>query len=114
MLRLAWLLSQLNLDLPMYSDHVTAAHREVVGEWAMIPPVLSAAEHVELAPYSAEAVVRTLVAWRLVDASDAADAIAAQADTLMTWWHTCQESRTPWAVALAALEHMLFPGSDRS
>ncbi len=112
--RLAWLLSQLNLDLPMYADHVSVARREVVGQWAMIPPVLSAAEYVELAPYSAESLGRTLAAWRLVDASIGEDEIAAKAGTLMTWWKTYQEGEISWAVALGALEQMLFPRPDQS
>jgi hypothetical protein len=112
--RLAWLLAQLNLDLPMYADHVAAPHRDAVGQWAMIPPVLSAAEYVELAPLSVAAIGRALVAWRLVDAAEGVDAIADKADTLMTWWKTGQDGRTPWAVALGALAQMLFPGPDQS
>ena len=113
-LRLAWLLSQLNLDLPMYADHVSAPHLEAVGQWAMVPPVLAAAEIVKLAPFSAEAVGSALAAWRLVDVAEAEDVVAAKALTLTTWWQTYQQGKTPWTVALAALEQMLFPCPDQS
>jgi len=112
--RLAWLLSQLNLDLPMYADPISAPHRDIVGGWAMVPPVLAAAECVELTKFSEETVRRALVAWRLVDSQDADEAITARAATLTTWWKTLQQGETPWAVALAALEQMLFPCPDQS
>jgi len=112
-IRLAWLLSQLNLDLPMYADHVLAAHRDLVGRWATIPPVLAAADYFELAPFSVEAVQRALVSWKLVD-PQGAGGVAEPAATLMTWWQTLQQGPTRWAVALAALEQMLFPGPDQS
>jgi hypothetical protein len=113
-LRLAWLLSQLNLDLPMYADHVSAPHRDAVGQWAMVPPVLAAAETVDRTPFSVEVIGTALVAWRLVDTDEAEDVIAAKALTLMNWWKTYQQGETPWAVALAALEQMLVPSPDQS
>ena len=111
--RLAWLLAQLNLDLPMFAEHLPADRRGRVARLAMVPPVLAAAEHVELGRCTAEAIERALVAWRLVDAD--AGAAAAGADTLLNWWTTYLEGATPWVVALAALDQML-PGTrgDRS
>lgn len=107
-LRLAWLLSQLNLDLPMYSENIAAEHRDSVAQWAMVPPVLAAAEHVELAQLSQETVAEAIEAWRLPEASDD------QAEILLHWWATYQEGSTSWAVALAALERMLFAVADPS
>jgi hypothetical protein len=109
--RLAWLLSQLNLDLPIYADHVSPPHRDSVGGWALVPAVLSAAEYVEILPFNEESVAAALVAWRMTDSdSPATDNVA----TLMTWWQTYQDGGSPWAVALGALEHMLFPPRDQS
>jgi len=111
--RLAWLLAQLNLDLPKFADQLPANRRERVGQLAMVPPVLSAAEHVELGRFTADAIRHAIVAWRIVggDASD----VPAVADTLMTWWSTYQAGTTPWVVALAALDQMLAGVSgDRS
>ncbi len=112
--RLAWLLAQLNLDLPKYADHVSAEHRASVGQWALVPAVLASAEYVELAALSAEGVAAALVAWRLVDRAATDEDLLGQSDTLMTWWKTYQDSRTSWAVALGALEQMLFATADRS
>jgi hypothetical protein len=118
--RLAWLLSQLNLDLPAYADRVLPANRDMVGRWATIPPVLAAAEYVGLAPFSLEAIHQALVVWRLVDQHGGESPIADRAPTLttattlMAWWTTLQQGQTPWAVALGALEQMLLPGPDPS
>ncbi len=49
--RLAWLVSQLSLDLPKYSEKVDPSRLARVAALAMMPPVLSAAEQVELARY---------------------------------------------------------------
>jgi hypothetical protein len=103
--RLAWLVAQLNLDLPKYAELIPAERREQVGRLAMVPPVLAAAEHVELGPLTNESIARALVGWRLVDTT--ADEAAKLAETLRTWWKTYQEGTTRWEVALAALDEML-------
>jgi hypothetical protein len=113
-LRLTWLLAQLNLDLPMYADHVASEHRDLVGQWATIPPVLAAAETAKLLSLSTDTLQQALVAWRVVDPHPADDAIANQAATLMNWWRTLDEGQTAWPVALAALEQMLFSRPDRA
>lgn len=107
-LRLAWLLAQLNLDLPLYADNIAAEHRDAVAQWATVPPVLAAAEHVELIQLSEPSVAEAIRAWRLPAGGDE------QGATLLQWWTTYQEGGTPWAVALAALEQMLFGTTDSS
>ncbi len=78
--RLAWLLAQLNLDLPRFADHVSPAHREYTGQLALVPALLSAAEYVELTSFTTESVAQALHAWRI----DAAAATTATAETLIT------------------------------
>jgi hypothetical protein len=112
-MRLSWLLAQLNVDLPMYSDHVSAARRDAVGQLALVPAVLAAAEYVELTHLSAETIGKTLAAWR-VNAVTRAEPVSTQSETLLNWWNTYQQGETPWAVALGALEQMLFAGADQS
>ncbi|MGD9636048.1 MAG: hypothetical protein AB7G28_18035 [Pirellulales bacterium] len=107
-LRLAWLLTQLNLDLPMYADNIAAEHRDAVAQWATVPPVLAAAEYVELAPLSEQSLAEAIEAWRLPGGN------SEQAATLLEWWSTYQDGGTSWAVALAALEQMLFVAADSS
>lgn len=109
--RLAWLLAQLNLDLPKYADHVSPSHRQVVGQWALVPAVLSAAEYVEIVPLNDESVATAIEAWRLTGGNAPTEESVA---TLMTWWQTYQDGSTTWAVALGALEHMLVPPADPS
>jgi hypothetical protein len=108
-LRLAWLLAQLNLDLPMYADNIAAEHRDAVAQWATVPPVLAAAEHVELLQLSEESVTEAISAWRLPGGDADSDGTTSEcAATMLQWWDTYQQGSTPWAVALAALEAMLF------
>ncbi|MBI2826206.1 MAG: hypothetical protein HYX69_16115 [Planctomycetia bacterium] len=100
--RLGWLLSTLNLDLPKHSELVPSARLPWLAKMAMVPPALAAAEHVELAAGDEASLRLALTAWRLAmpERPDAADTLAA-------WWRTCQESPTSWPVALAALDRML-------
>jgi hypothetical protein len=109
--RLTWLLAQLNLDLPKFTERLPATRRERVAQLAMVPPVLAAAEHVELGRFSTDAIERAIVVWRQVDANASPADVAATAGTLMTWWTTYQAGTTPWVVALAALDQMLTGAS---
>lgn len=108
-LRIAWLLAQLNLDLPIYAENLPADRRELIGQLALLPPVLAAAEHVELAPLHAATLERAITLWRI----DAGGGPAESATTLLTWWDTLQQAATPWPVALAALDQMLAPAAPQ-
>jgi hypothetical protein len=99
--RLGWLLSMLNLDLPKYSERLRAPRR--VFPLAMLPAVLTAAENVELARFDPSTMRLAIDAWRIDPAGRADDVV----DTLGVWWQTYRDTRPPWDVALAALERML-------
>ena len=101
-LRLAWLLAQLNLDLPIFSEVVTPGRIAVVGQLAMLPPLLDAADEVQLARYHTDLLKRAVEVWRL-DTAGPADLV----DRLDQWWSALRESQTAWTVALAALDQML-------
>jgi hypothetical protein len=101
-LRLGWLLSQLNLDLPMFSDNVPPARRLLVFSLATLPLVLAAAEILELAKLDAETLRSALACWHL-----SPELPADIDDRLLAWWNTYQGSSTRWATALAALDAML-------
>jgi hypothetical protein len=99
--RLAWLLAQLHLDLPRYSERVARTRLPLVAGLALVPAVLCAAEHVELARYDEPSVHRAIEAWIAPD-------VAASSSTLvMDWWYTYEEARPPLAIALQGLEKML-------
>ena len=100
--RLAWLIAQLNSDLPQIADVVRAPRAPAVMSVAMIPPVLAAAELVELGRCDAAAIAEAIVAWRLPPAlpPDAAD-------RLWSWWTAWLEGAAKWPVAVAALDELL-------
>jgi hypothetical protein len=103
--RLAWLISQLNSDLPRYSDVLPAGRSRLLMAFATIPPVLAAAEAVELARYSEATLSLALSAWRLP--GETPDLIAAK---LSSWWDAWLNLPKSWPVAMAALERMLLNG----
>lgn len=101
-LRLAWLLSQLNLDLPMFSERIPRTRMPLVVSLATLPLVLAAAETVELARLDAETLRSALECWHLPPR------LPADVDQrLQAWWDTYHGSATSWAAALAALDAML-------
>jgi hypothetical protein len=103
--RLAWMLSQLNLDLPRYRDLLqspAAAEAERLGALAMIPPTLAVAVDVELARCDTETMTLACEQWAAVH-----DPAVVQ--SLHIWWDTYLATRPPFAVALRALEDMLRP-----
>jgi hypothetical protein len=99
--RLAWLVSQLNSDLPALTD-VLPAGRSLAGmKLAMVAPVLAAAEAVELARCDEAAIAGALRGWRT---QGSASQTAAK---IWSWWQAWMEHPTRWPVAVAALEKML-------
>jgi hypothetical protein len=100
--RLAWLLSLLNLDLPQYSEGVRPSRLATVAGLAMIPVTLAAAADVQLARCDAEAIGLALKAW-LAPPNEA----EAWAGMLSQWWETYGALRPAWATALQALDRLL-------
>jgi hypothetical protein len=102
-LRLAWLLAQLQLDLPAIAETVSRAKWQAVAPLAMIPAVLSAAEEVELARFDSPALALAVEQWTGVTAEVA----ASQAAALASWWQTYHTTRPRFPVAFAALAEMV-------
>jgi hypothetical protein len=100
--RLAWLIAQLQLDLPKFGEQVNAQRLPLVARFAMLPPTLAAAETVELAHFTPELIAAAISAWQLTTPAGV-DA----APPVHEWWLTYQETRPPWPIALAALDQML-------
>jgi len=105
--RLAWLIAQLNLDLPRFTETLRDPRR--VAALAMIPPTLAAADDVELVHDDPSTLSLALQAWRPGGRDE-----SAAADCLERWWKTWSAGRTDWPVALAALELMLADGPSGS
>jgi hypothetical protein len=103
-LRIAWLLSQLDLDRPVYSEGINAHRLRGVAGLAMLPVVLDAGRELELCHFSAELITRAIELWH-------ADTLQVPVDTtsaiVATWWETYQAARPPWKIALHGLDQML-------
>lgn len=99
--RLGWLLAQLQQDLPRYSEHLPRRRLPELAALALLPPVLLAAEDVELARYDEPTVKLAFEAWHLTTHES-----AALVQGLMSWWETYFTARPRWAVALGALKQM--------
>ncbi len=100
--RLGWLLSQLNHDLPVINERVPSTRLYLLAKLAMLPPILQAGETVELTTLSTTSITTALDAWR-IEATTNRDL----PKTLLDWWETYLETKPSWGVALAALDHML-------
>lgn len=103
-LRVAWLLSQLDLERPVFSELLNTHRLRCVAGMATLPLVLHAGEELELCGCSQELLTAAIDLWRVdtlqLDASTAAAIVA-------TWWETYAESRPTWRIALTGLDQML-------
>jgi hypothetical protein len=99
--RLAWLIAQLNIDLPTYSEAIHRDRLHHIAAYAMLPAALAAAEEVELVRNTPELISQAIAAWRLP-----APPGVEPATFLGDWWQTYHETRPPWSVALVALDRL--------
>jgi hypothetical protein len=99
--RLAWLLSQLNLDVPKYSEGIHPDRLPHITAFAMLPVVLEAAHYVELVTFDRELLPLAIDAWRLRVPADVDGP-----ELVANWWMTYQEAKPTLAVALKALDEM--------
>jgi hypothetical protein len=100
--RIAWLLAQLQCDLPAFSEAFSAEQLPRVAKLALLPPVLAAAEDLELVRNSPELMTKAMEAWRI----EPAPAVNF-GSTLLAWWETVIDSRPNWTVALTGLERLM-------
>jgi hypothetical protein len=100
--RLAWLLAQLQMDLPIISETVHRDRLELIAGLALLPPILEAAHQVELVAPPETSLPRALKLWNLLPPRAQLDAAG-----LATWWQAREARDTPWHVALAALDRMV-------
>lgn len=105
--RLGWLLSQLNVDLPMFSEPIPADRRSPLAGLAMLPAMLFAAWELDLLPRDPDLPALAVQSW--LAGRFQAEALA---PTLESWWQSYQEMRPRWQVALSALDAMLGNGIE--
>ena len=92
--RLGWLLSQLQFDLPMISEQISAEELSGLVKWASLPAACHAAADVQ---WLSEPIAKVLIAWGLSSEQDA----AGSARVLEQWW-TATRAQT-WPERLSAL-----------
>lgn len=102
--RLAWLLGQLQFDLPAIADHVEAGRLPHLARVAMLPPALAAAEQVELAEFNEASLAHAAMLWRVASSDADARRIAQIA---WQWWTIYEAGQFDWPVGVKALEQML-------
>ena len=100
--RLGWLIAQLQLDLPRYSEAIHPDRLAKVAGLAMLPAALTAAEGVELVRDARALFEQAILAWQLAPPADTNPGAL-----VSEWWQTYQETKPPWNVALAALDQLL-------
>ncbi|MDZ4783368.1 MAG: hypothetical protein SGJ19_24235 [Planctomycetia bacterium] len=105
--RLAWLVAQLNLDLPVHQELLsdlpaTNWTPAQVCRLAMLPAVLAAAEQVELTRFDPATMRQALQSW-----CGCQDNLETVATNTSAWWETYRGAKPPIAVALRALAEML-------
>lgn len=100
--RLSWLLSQLMLDAPKYSEGVHGTRLTEIAGLAMLPPALAAGQVVELTQIDEPTLALAIEQWHVPVPTDV-DVIG----TLFAWWETYLQTRPAWSVGLTALDRML-------
>lgn len=106
-MRLAWLVAQLQLDLPKFSEAIAPARLSQIASLALLPPILEAAQYVELIDFPKEQLTqmlsRAVQAW--MPRRTQADT---DAEILASWWETQVDSQVPWRVALTGLDRLIL------
>ena len=104
--RLAWLLSQLQLDLPVHSDSIGTNLLARIAPLAMLPPILAAAEVMELGRCDEAVVELAIEHWHIPVPKDR-DVHTEIVPVMMDWWETYLQTRPAWQTALQAFAKML-------
>jgi len=97
-LRLGWLLGQLNFDLPRFGDSIPGGRLERVARLAALPLVLAAAERVDLVSSAPDMLGQALECWHQPTETS---------ECLHDWWQVYVTGDVRWTVALASLDAML-------
>ena len=105
--RLAWLLGQVQMELPKFSENIATERLVQLAPLALLPATLAAAERVELVRSATEILPRALAAWNNFPSNDLAGSETETALLIAQWWSEYQASRPEWSVALLALDAML-------
>lgn len=115
-MRLAWLLAQLDLERPTYSEMVNSHRLREVAGLALMPPVLLAAEELGMSQFTQDNLNAAIQLWQPERQASIANVAggtsqkthsSATAEVVMAWWETYLSGRPAWRIALAGLDRML-------
>jgi hypothetical protein len=101
-LRLTWLLAQLNLDLPAYSEKIHPHRLEIVAGLTMIPVILKAGEANQLASCDPTTIALAVQSWMPPGMNN-----GDWTSTLNQWWDVYQVMRPGWSDAMQAFDQLL-------
>ncbi len=103
-LRLAWLLAQLDLERPVYSELINTSRLRSLAGLAMLPVVLTAGQELDVCRCTTELIEQAVALWQ-ADTLELKQSHAAA--VLTSWWETYQAARPEWRIALTGLDKML-------
>lgn len=101
--RAAWLVGQLQSDLPKYVEEISPGRAEPVVALASLVATLAAAEVLELSRCDEATIQLAIEHWQI-----AIPAVDDVTSVLIPWWETYLQTRPQWAIALRALDKMLI------
>lgn len=103
-MRLCWLLSQLDFERPRYSDLINSRRLRKVAGLAMLPPLVCAAEELGLCRFDGAMLLQAIEDWHIEPSGNKTRALA---EVLMVWWDTFRSGQIDWSVALTGLDRMM-------
>jgi hypothetical protein len=100
--RLAWLVAQINLNLARFQGDLKRERAVELGAWALLPATLAAAQDLELAKCDETTLREAVTAWRVEVPPN-----RAFLHDLMRWWETYCTDQPPWPIAVTALDMLI-------
>ncbi len=99
--RLAWLLAQLQSEMPSVRERIGEHRRHEIANLAMLPPVLAAGQVVELTKIDEANIALAIEQWQIP-----VPVHLDSAPKLLSWWETYLQTKPAWSIALTALDRM--------
>jgi hypothetical protein len=105
-IRLAWLISQLNPHSVGFFEPASADSPTHLLALATLPPTLAAGQEMELARCDADTLAAAVEQW-LPASTPRTNAPTELAGILLEWWHSPVRATSDWAVAMQILANQL-------
>lgn len=106
-LRVAWLVGQLNLDIPAVSERIHGERLPRTAALAMIPATIAAGEALGICRNDPNTIRRAIELWRPLGIDVNLEKCHSLEATISAWWDEFRASDGNLAVALPALDALL-------